>query len=88
MDRYDQLKDDRLLDADPSKREGIIAREGQIHKDFFYHSTRLQNWYHLNESLVKKIDRDAPQRDYEPFINIIKNAVCLLYTSPSPRDRG
>lgn len=81
MDRYDQLKDDRLLDADPSKREGIIAREGQIHKDFFYHSTRLQNWYHLNESLVKKIDRDAPQRDYEPFINIIKNAVdeCARY---------
>jgi len=81
MDNYDQLKDDRLLDADPSKREGIFHREGQIHKDFFYHSTRLPHWFHLNESLVKKIDRDALQRDYEPFIGIIKKALeeCTRY---------
>ena len=81
MDQYDQLIDDQLLDADPSKREGILAREGQIHKDFFYHSTRLQHWYHLNESLTKKIDRDAPQRDYLPFIDIVTRAVneCTRY---------
>ena len=32
-------------------------------------------------------DAPAPAANYVPYI-IVGNMVCLLYTSPSPRDRG
>ena len=61
---------DDLLEADPSKREGVIVREGQVHKDFFIHSTIVQNWFHLNESLKKKQQAAAtqfPKRLPQPY---------------------
>ena len=58
-----------------SKKEGVVMREGQIRKNFFYHSVLIQHSYHINESLIKKIDRNAPDRDYQGFVDVITKAV-------------
>ena len=33
-------------------------------------------------------DIDTNSADYGDFVQAVQDAVCLLYTSPSPRDRG
>ena len=40
-----------------------------------------------NKDQFEKISKTNPQYPYAKHINTICNS-CLLYTSPSPRDRG
>ena len=41
----------------------------------------------MSEDVTFKIFRGEPDEDGEPFGEMI-DYTCLLYTSPSPRDRG
>ena len=87
---YDQLSFNILLTS--NENDTII----QIHKPFY--GNLLQIKYDNSSNLMKYISKDGSYeinagipRNIGDIVNnclLRKSYICLLYTSPSPRDRG
>ena len=89
---------DNLSEADQRKLEdGLLAACREVGTLFFKQGDLARGWNYLqpvgdrelNEKLIRNVSLDDKNIDNLIELTVSQGvATCLLYTSPSPRDRG
>ena len=79
-----QLRSNNKIHQNLKKTEKLIIKAVK-HKTDFIITPEVSSLFSLNKKQLLKVCKSMTE---DIYLNGIKILACLLYTSPSPRDRG